>query len=110
MQGENVWCDSIVSVRNMHRSLRRTLKPRLVQIDALHTLGYTMLVFDNPRDAIKAYRQHHENVQVILWSHDFANGGACTHDSTCVYEDAGSLLPPPPPNSTHVNIPLWYVA
>lgn len=66
-----------------------------------------MLISSEPDEVINAYRQYHENVQLILWSPDFMNADSCTHDSTCVYEEAESLQPVPPPNSTHVNIPLW---
>ena len=77
-------------------------------MDAMHGLGYTMIVAVSTPDVLNLYREYHENVLAILWQDTDNHSRPCVKSSTCVYTNAASNEPPPPPNSTHVNIPIWY--
>ncbi|KAG8921690.1 hypothetical protein FRC01_000116 [Tulasnella sp. 417] len=91
MQGEAVWCDAMM--------------------DAMHALGYTLLLVQNRTHFEDLWRRHHASVQLIIWEDSDFGAGAkpCLRNSTCVYAPSGLDLPLPPPNSTHLNIPIWKV-
>lgn len=79
-------------------------------MDAINALGYSMLFAQNNNELEQMYREYHSHVQLILWEASPWHSGPCLQNSTCVYTDTQTLAPAPPPNSTHLNIPIWYVA
>ncbi|KAG8977677.1 hypothetical protein FRC05_000933 [Tulasnella sp. 425] len=89
VQGENVWCDAM--------------------IDAIHGLGYSMLAANGPNHVYDLWRRHHASIQIIIWEYEPWGSKPCLGNSTCVYAPPGLDLPVPPPNSTHLNIPIWKV-
>ncbi|KAG8913051.1 hypothetical protein FRC00_003158 [Tulasnella sp. 408] len=75
-------------------------------MDAIHKLGYSMIIARQDQ-MHEAYRRYHKNVHLII-------GDAppdCIYNSHCVYADFddGSIqkTPVPPPNATHLNMPIW---
>lgn len=67
-----------------------------------------MLIPKDTPETYELFRRHYQNVHMILWSDAPWHGGPCLWNSTCVYAgDPLSIYPVPPPNSTHLNIPLW---
>lgn len=111
MQGENVWCDAVVSVVSMLR--KRLMACRSVidtcamypQIDAMHALGYSMLIPKNTEALLDAFRQYHDYVKLVLWEDEPWHGAPCMRDPTCAHMDTN--VPAPPPNATHLNLPIW---
>ncbi|KAG8923032.1 hypothetical protein FRC01_013317 [Tulasnella sp. 417] len=89
MQGENVWCDAMM--------------------DAMYALGYNMLLAHNVPQFYDLWRRHHASVQLIIWEDAEWAAKPCLRNSTCVYAPSELDLPVPPPNSTHLNIPIWKV-
>ncbi|KIO30942.1 hypothetical protein M407DRAFT_5361 [Tulasnella calospora MUT 4182] len=89
IQGENVWCDAMM--------------------DAIHALGYTTLLVQDRPHLYDLWRRHHASVQLIIWEDTEWAAKPCLRNSTCVYAPPGLDLPVPPPNSTHLNIPIWKV-
>ncbi|KAG8894752.1 hypothetical protein FRC01_012776, partial [Tulasnella sp. 417] len=84
-QGENIWADALM--------------------DAMWGLGYSMLLPKDDPDTYDLFRRYHQNVHAIFWG-----DSPCLWNSSCVYaEDPLSIYPVPPPNSTHLNIPLWKI-
>lgn len=75
-------------------------------MDAIHALGYSMLIMDNSMDLVNStWRKYHNHVQLILWNDGDSEGHRCMRDPTCVHLDAD--LNALPPNATHLNIPIW---
>lgn len=74
-------------------------------MDAMHALGYTMLISRSTEKILDWWRQYYEEVQMIAWAGDSTHGGICMADPTCVHFDPD--VAPPPPNATHLNIPIW---
>lgn len=76
-------------------------------MDGLHALGYSMLVVKDKPDLLRLYAEYQDQVATILWSNDSGEheGRACMLDPTCTHQDP--TIPPPPPNATHANVPLW---
>ncbi|KAG9025818.1 hypothetical protein FS837_004813 [Tulasnella sp. UAMH 9824] len=89
MQGENVWCDAMM--------------------DAMHALGYTLLLVQDRPHLYELWRRHYGSVQLIIWEDTDWGAKPCLRNSTCVYAPNTLDLPVPPPNSTHLNIPIWKV-
>ncbi|KAG8953693.1 hypothetical protein FRC04_001897 [Tulasnella sp. 424] len=89
MQGENVWCDAMM--------------------DAIHGLGYSMLLAKDTPHVYHLWRRHHVSVHMIIWEDEEWGARPCLHNSTCPYAPPGIDLPVPPPSSTHLNIPIWKV-
>lgn len=73
-------------------------------MNVLHALGYSMIIATSKRDVDVIWTQYHQSVELVLWQGDYS-GKACMENSTCVHTDP--RIPVPPPNSTHLNIPLW---
>ncbi|KAG8962948.1 hypothetical protein FRC00_008355 [Tulasnella sp. 408] len=89
-QGENIWTDAMM--------------------DAMWALGYSMLLPKDTPETYELFRRHYQNVHMILWSDAQGQGAPCLWNSSCVYAgDPLSIYPVPPPNSTHLNIPLWKI-
>lgn len=113
MQGENVWCDSIVSTqsRSVLASMPISTLPypsaSSSQIDALHGSGYSMLVAEDVDHLGRLWHQYHKQTKVILWNDGpfGRDGGTCMNDPKCTHRDPN--VPLSPPNATHYNIPLW---
>ncbi|KAG9002662.1 hypothetical protein FRB90_011338 [Tulasnella sp. 427] len=89
VQGEDIWCGSMM--------------------DAIRKLGYSMIV-PRAHEITEYYRRYHKNVHLIIAEHPNLEG--CMYNSTCTYADFGDLnlgstSPAPPPNATHLNIPIW---
>lgn len=77
-------------------------------MDVMHALGYTMIYAQNTARLMELYREYHENVHAILWQREEWHSSPCLRDPACANTDTVSPGPPPPPNATHVNIPVWY--
>lgn len=75
-------------------------------MDVLNALGYTMISAKSTPVLLDLYREYHENVHSILWQLEEWHASPCFRDPTCINIDT-SMEPPPPPNSTHVNILAW---
>ncbi|KAG9006570.1 hypothetical protein FRB94_000587 [Tulasnella sp. JGI-2019a] len=84
-QGENIWCDSFM--------------------DALHALGYSMLIPKDKMDIYSMWQEYHDQVQLIVWNRGEAMD--CLFNTSCV--QANPDAPLFAPNATHLNIPLWKI-
>ncbi|KAG9018745.1 hypothetical protein FRB90_010052 [Tulasnella sp. 427] len=78
-------------------------------MDVIHALGYSMLIASNTAELEEMYREYHQHVQIVLWEDSPWHSRPCLRNSTCVYIDAESRNSVPPPNSTHLNIPIWKI-
>lgn len=76
-------------------------------MDVIHALGYSMLFASSTTELEDMYREYYQHVQVVLWEGSPWHSRPCLKNSTCVYVDTQSPKPIPPPNSTHLNIPIW---
>lgn len=64
-----------------------------------------MLISRSTEQILEWYREYHREARMIIWAGDPTHGGLCLADSTCVHLDPDVAVPPP--NATHVNIPIW---
>ncbi|KAG8943763.1 hypothetical protein FRC04_002518 [Tulasnella sp. 424] len=125
IQGEDIWCGAMVRAvpypspgvapAGLAKLADILLGPRLPilssrktnrQMDAIYKLGYSMLVV-RPEELHDFYRRHYKNVHLIIGE----ASKDCMYNSACVYADLGqdsmSSVPVPPPNATHLNVPIW---
>lgn len=81
------------------------------QIDAIYKLGYSMLIV-RPEELPDFYRRHHRNVHLVIRESEGSPDDL--YNTAYVYADFGeesiSSIPVPPPNATHLNLPIWFVA
>ncbi|KAG9034476.1 hypothetical protein FRB95_013152 [Tulasnella sp. JGI-2019a] len=88
LQGENIWCDSVMNV--------------------IHALGYSMIMSTGDNNDLELiWRKHYSNILLVLWDNEAASGGRCLTNPRWMYSEP--KLPIPPPNHTHLNIPIWKV-
>ncbi|KAG8909506.1 hypothetical protein FRC01_006897 [Tulasnella sp. 417] len=78
-------------------------------MDAIHKLGYSMIIA-RPERLYELYRLYHKNVHLVIW--DSEAHPDCMYNPACVYAEFGEngsleTTPVPPPNATHLNIPIW---
>jgi hypothetical protein len=78
-------------------------------MDSLHALGYSMVIPRNTEHLLELWTEYHDNVELILWEYGEQNSSPCYKDPKCVFIDPIPENGVPPPNSTHYNIPVWYV-
>ncbi|KAG9017553.1 hypothetical protein FRB90_000758 [Tulasnella sp. 427] len=66
-----------------------------------------MLISTDKNNVYDYFRRYHNNVHILIQGED--SDTKCADDPRCIYVDASSSASSlvPPPNGTHLNLPIW---